>query len=133
MKRTFSGRAAAVSTLLLLFALTGCREVVTVDRLYQRVLINDFSAPVRTLLPPVGYQPYSITIRVSGTVSQPVLLAVDLLAPGRGRSRVRRDTLAAGTYTGKTFKGDYYSKEETELVVTGSPGASGSLTIEWYR
>ncbi len=133
MKQVHLNHAGAVTTLLLLFALTGCRELTTIDRSYQRVLINDFSAPIRTLLPPLDDYPNSMTLRVSGTISQPVTLSVDQLTSGQGRQRVRRDTLAAGTYTNRYFGGDYYSKEEAELVVTGTPGATGSLTIEWYR
>lgn len=125
--------SGATITLLLLLALIGCRELTTIDRSYQRVLVNDFSAPLRTLLPAYDAQPNYLTIRVSGTINRPVMLAVDQLTSGQGRYRVRRDTLAAGTYTDKYFSGDYYSKDETELVVTGTPGATGSLTIEWYR
>lgn len=134
MKQCSPNSLTAVATLLLLSVFTGgCRELVTLDRPHQRVFVTDFSAPVRTLLPPIDHYPSSITLRVSGTVSQPVLLAVDVLAPGRGRSLARRDTLAAGTYANKTFRGDYYSKEEVELIITGTPGTSGSLTIDWYR
>lgn len=116
---------------LLLFALISCREMTIIDRPYQRVLINNFSAPVRTLLPARDDSPNSITIRVSGTISQPVTIVVNQLTT-TGRQFVRRDSLAAGTYTNTYFGGDYYSKEQTELVVTGAPGATGSLTINWY-
>ena len=133
MKQVLLNGTGAVTALVLLFLLTGCRELTTVDRPYQRVLINDFSAPLRTLLPAIDSNPSSITLRVSGTVSRPIILAVDQLVSGQGRYPIRRDTLAAGTYTNKYFGGDYYSKEDTELMVTGTPGASGSLTIEWYR
>lgn len=140
MKQIHLNRLVAVAMSLVLFALPGCREFTTINRPYQRVLINDFSAPVRTLLPPytdypnsLANFPNSLTLRVSGTISRPVTLAVDQLTPGQGRQRVRRDTLAAGTYTNKLFGGDYYSKDDTELTVTGTPGATGSLTIEWYR
>lgn len=73
-----------------------------------------------------------MTIRVSGTISRPVVVAVDLLTSGQGRQPVRRDTLVAGTYADKYVRGDFYSKEATELVVTGAPGTTGSLTIDWY-
>jgi hypothetical protein len=115
----------------LLCAVTGCREVITTDRSYQRVLINDFSAPIRTILPPYGGSPSSLKLRISGTISQPVMLAVDLLNTSQGRLFVRRDTLTAGTYANKLLSGDFYSSTETELIVTGKPGATGSLTIEW--
>lgn len=131
MKLILRGRSIA-AVMWLLFAQVGCREFTTVDRPYQRVLINDFSAPLRTLLPARTKYPASLTIRVSGTISQPVTLAVDLLTSGQGRQSVRRDTLLAGTYADKYVGGDFYSKEATELVVTGAPGTTGSLTIEWY-
>ncbi len=72
-----------------------------------------------------------MTIRVSGTISQPITLHVDPLASSQGSYPIRRDTLAAGTYTDKSFRGDFYSTIETELVVTGAPGTTGALTIEW--
>lgn len=127
-----SSRPGTVS-LLLLAVMVGCREFSTINRPYQRVLIADFSAPLRTLLPAIGYYPNSLTLRVTGTVSQPVTLAVDQLAADRKRYPVRRDTLAAGTYADKYLGGDHYSKESIELVVTAAPGTTGSLTIEWYR
>ncbi|WP_461053788.1 hypothetical protein [Spirosoma arcticum] len=130
MKKAYFNRTVAAG--LLLFALIGCREITTIDRPYQRVLINNFSTPIRTLLPARDDYPNSITIRVSGTVSQPVALVVNQLTATTGRQFVRRDTLVAGTYTNAYFGGDYYSKEQTELVVTGAPGATGSLSIDWY-
>lgn len=133
MKQVHPKHAGAFTAWLLLFALTACRELTTVDRSYQRVWINDFSVPLRTLLPAFNGSPNSITLRISGTVSQPVTLVINQLTPGQGRQLARRDTLAAGTYTDRYAGGDYYSKEETELVVTGAPGATGSLTIDWYR
>ncbi len=133
MKSISLSRSSVVIPFLLLFALVSCREVTTIDRPYQRVLIDNFSVPLRTLLPAVDYQPNTLTIRISGTISRPVALTVDQLDSGQRRSAVRRDTLAAGTYTDRYFGSDYYSKGEVELVVTGTPGATGSLTIEWYR
>lgn len=131
MKQLRLNRIAAVA--MFLGALTGCREVTTINRPYQRVFIDDFSAPLRTLLPPHNGFINSLTLRVSGTISKPVILAVNYESTVGGRLSVRRDTLAAGTYTNKFFRGDYYSNEETELTVTGMPGATGSLIIEWYR
>lgn len=133
MKQVLPNCPSAIISFLLLLALVGCRELTTVDRPYQRVFIDNFSAPLRTVLPAVDYYPSTLTIRVSGDVSQPVILAVDQLASGQKRYPVRRDTLIAGTYTNQYFGGDHYSKEEVELVVTGTPGTTGSLTIEWYR
>ena len=133
MKQAFLNGSGAVTLWVLLFAPTGCRELTTVDRSYQRVVVNDFSAPLRTLLPAFNGSPSSITLQISGTVSQPVTLVINQLVPGQGRQLVRRDTLAAGTYTDRYIGGDYYSREETELVVTGAPGATGSLTIDWHR
>jgi hypothetical protein len=124
-------RYPVVAAALLLYAMTGCREVVTSDRSYQRVLINNFSAPIRTILPPNDGIPSSLKLRISGTISQPVMLAVDLLNMGQGRSAIRRDTLAAGTYANKLLSSDFYSRTKTELIVTGKPGTTGSLTIEW--
>ncbi|AQG78835.1 hypothetical protein [Spirosoma montaniterrae] len=69
---------------------------------------------------------------MSGTISRPVALAVDQLAADQKRYPVRRDTLMAGTYTNKIFSGDYYGKDPTELIVTPTPGTTGSLTIERY-
>ena len=115
----------------LLFALISCREITIIDRTYQRVLISNFSTPVRTLFPARDDSPNSITIRVSGTISQTTTLTVNQLT-ATGWQFIRRDTLAAGTYANTYFGGDYYSKEQTELVVTGAPGATGSLSIEWY-
>ena len=133
MKHVHQSRISVVAVLLLSTLIGGCRELTIVERSYQRVLINDFSAPLRTLLPALNGSPSSITLRISGTVSQPVALVVNQLVPGQGRFPARRDTLAAGTYTDRYVGGDYYFKEETELVVTCAPGATGSLTIDWYR
>lgn len=117
----------------ILFVLTSCRDLTVVDRPYQRLLINDFSGPLRTLLPPYDGTPNTLTLRISGTISQPVFFAVDQLAGDQKRSVIRRDTLMAGTYTNKRFSGDYYSNQLTELIITGSAGTTGSLTVEWYR
>ena len=130
MNRFFTGRICVLA--LLLLTLTGCREFTTVDRPYQRVLINDFSAPLRTLLPAHDDYPNSIRLRVNGAISRPVVLTVNLLTVNQVRQFARRDTLAAGAYVDKDFGGDFYSKEETELVVTGAPGTTGSLSIDWY-
>lgn len=129
MKLLFPGRAPAIT--LLLFALVGCREFTTIDRSYQRLLINDFSTPVRSLLPPPGGNPHSIRLRVSGTISQPVTLTVNQITLDRQRSTARRDTLVAGTYADRNFGGDFYGNTETELIVTGAPGTTGSLTVKW--
>ncbi|GAB3910141.1 hypothetical protein GCM10028803_49360 [Larkinella knui] len=117
----------------LLFTLTGCRDLTVVDRPYQRLLINDFSGPLRTVLPPYDGTPNTLTLRISGTISQPVFFAVDQVAGDQKRYTVRRDTLLAGTYTNNRFSGDYYSNQLTELVITGTAGTTGNLTVEWYR
>jgi hypothetical protein len=118
--------------LLFLFFLIGCREITTIDKAYQRVLIDNFSAPLRTLLSARDGNPNRLIIRVSGTISKPVMLAVDQLGTDQKPVRVRRDTLAAGTYINKGFGDDFYSNDPVELTVTGAPGATGSLTVEWY-
>lgn len=121
-----------LSALLLLSVSVGCREITTIDKPYQRVIVNNFSAPLRSLLPASDGRPNRLTIQVSGTISKPVMLAVDQFGSDQKRVRVRRDTLATGTYTNKAFGDDFYSNDRVELLVTGSPGATGSLTIEWY-
>ncbi|MCY7357762.1 MAG: hypothetical protein LH609_09880 [Rudanella sp.] len=130
MKHLFQNRT--VTLLLFLSALASCRDITTIDKYYQRVLINNFSAPLRTLLPARNNNPNRLTLRVSGTISKPVMLAVDQFGSDLKRVRVRRDTLAAGTYTNKGFSDDFYSQDAVELLVTGMPGATGSLTIDWY-
>lgn len=130
MKQRLPARALALVTILLFFALTNCREVFNADRPYQRVLVNDFSIPLKTLLPGRTTYPSKLTLRVNGSINKPVALAVNYL--DSGRSSVRRDTLAAGTYTDKTFRDDFYSKDQIELTVIGTPGTTGALTIEWY-
>ncbi len=130
MKQSLFHLTLRLAALPFVVALSGCSEVLVVDRPYQRVLINSFATPLRTLLPGRVTNPSKLTIRVSGTISQPVALAVDYLNPGG--APVRRDTLAAGTYADKIFRGDFYSKEQVQLLVTGTPGTVGSLTIEWY-
>lgn len=102
----------------------------TFTRTSQRVLINNFSAPVRTRLLARRDFTASLTVRVSGTISQPVVLAVDQLDTDQKRYLVRRDTLAAGTYADKVFSGDFYGTD-AELLVTGGPGTTGSLIIDW--
>ncbi|GAB3281390.1 hypothetical protein GCM10027347_57010 [Larkinella harenae] len=111
----------------------GCRDLTLIDRSYQRVIVQDFSAPLRTLLPPYEGTPYSLTLRISGTINGPVWLAVDQLEGNQGRYAIRRDTLKAGTYTGTSLTGDYYSNQATELLITGEAGTTGNLLIEWYR
>lgn len=123
-------RTSSVS--LLLFFLIGCREITTIDKYYQRVSINNFSGVLRTLLPARNGNPNRLILQVSGTISKPVMLAVDQFGADQKRIRVRRDTLAAGTYTNKGFSDDFYSQDAVELLVTGAPGATGSLTIDWY-
>ena len=126
-------RNLSFTALLSLSALVGCREITTIDKPYQRVLINNFSAPLRTLLPARNnFYPNRLTIQVNGTISKPVMLSVDQFGADQKRIRVRRDTLAAGTYTNKAFSDDFYSQDAVELLVTGAPGATGSLIIEWY-
>lgn len=132
MKPVFRQRVNRATLLLFLFAVVGCKEVIVLNRTYQRIRITDFSIPVRTVLPPPKAYPNSMTIRVSGTISQPVTMHVDPLKSGQGSYPIRRDTLAAGTYTDKSFRSDFYSTSQTELVVTGAPGTTGSLTIEWF-
>ena len=117
----------------LLLLLAGCREATISDIPYQRVLINDFSAPSLTKLPRFKGIPSSLRLRVDGSISHQVILSVDQLTNGSSREAVRRDTLAAGTYTNKYFGGDYYSSDELELIITSAPGTTGSLTIEWSR
>lgn len=133
MKHVRLNHPVLVIMLLLHGSLIGCREFTTLNRPYQRVIINDFSVPFRTVLPPYDGTPSSLRLRVSGTISQSVILAVDQFDANQKQSPIRRDTLAAGTYTNKSFSGDYYSNRKTELVVTARPGATGSLTIDWSR
>ncbi|WP_157816000.1 hypothetical protein [Spirosoma pollinicola] len=129
MYRTLSKNALIA---LLLFLLIGCHDVTLLDRTYQQIRITDFSVPVRTVLPAPRDNPSSMTIRVSGTISHPVSLKVDPLGSSQGLYPIRRDSLAAGSYTNESFRGDFYSTEATELVVTGTPGTTGFLTIEWF-
>ncbi|KAA9347789.1 hypothetical protein [Larkinella humicola] len=133
MQRKYGSFGFAMSALVFLVALPGCRDVSLVDRPYQRLMIQDFSEPLRTVLPPYDGVPNSLTLRISGTISKPVLIAVDQFGGSQGRQAVRRDTLMAGTHTDTLLRGDYYSNQSTELTVTGATGTVGNLTIEWYR
>jgi hypothetical protein len=128
MKRPALTRLFAIS---LCFGLLSCREVTLLDRAYQRLSIDNFSAPLRSRLPNREKSPNSMTLRASGTISQPVFLAVYYLKAGQPTYPALQDTLAAGTYTGWQVRQDFYSREEVELQVTGAPGATGSLTLEW--
>ncbi|SOD82795.1 hypothetical protein [Spirosoma fluviale] len=133
MKQIFQKYTLRAILFLLPPMLMCCREVTVLNRTSQRIHITDFSVPVRTVLPAPEPYPNSMTIRVSGTISQPVTMHVDPLTPSQGGSYpIRRDTLAAGTYMDKSFQGDFYSTYQTELVVTGAPGTTGALTIEWF-
>lgn len=73
-----------------------------------------------------------MTLRASGTISQPVFVAVYYLEAGQPTHPALQDTLAAGTYTGWQMSQDFYSQEEIELQVTAAPGTTGSLILEWY-
>lgn len=133
MKKAFFGYPLTVIYLLVLFSLTGCRDLTVVERSYQRLLISDFSAPLRTSLPPYEGTPTSLTLLINGTISKPVIITVDQLGGSQGRYAIRRDTLMAGTYTDQRFRGDHYSNQAIEMIVTGADSAVGNLTIEWYR
>lgn len=111
----------------------GCHDLTIMERPYQRLLISNFSAPLRTSLPPYNGLPTSLTLRISGTISKPVILTVDQLGDSQGRYMIRRDTLIAGTYTDKRLTGDHYSSQSVELTVTGTDSTAGNLIIEWYR
>lgn len=133
MKKAFCGSSLTAIYLLIISALFGCRDLTVLKRPYQRVLITDFSAPVRTSLPPYDGIPSSLTLRISGTISKPVILTVEQLEGSQGRYMIRRDTLMAGTYTDKEFRGDHYSSQPLELLVAGADSTVGNLTIDWYR
>ena len=129
MKRLNLTRLCAIS---LCFGLISCREVTLLDRSYQRLSIDNFSAPLRSRLPNREKFPSSLTLRASGTISQPVFVAVYYLEAGQPTYPALQDTLAAGTYTDWQMRQDFYSQEEIELQVTAAPGTTGSLTLEWY-
>lgn len=133
MKKAFSGYHPTAVYLLVTFALTSCRDLTVVQRPYQRLLIDDFSAPIRTALPPYDHYPTSLTLLISGTITKSVILTVDQLESDKGRYTIRRDTLMAGTYANKRLNGDHYSKQAVELTITGADSTVGNLTIEWYR
>jgi len=120
-----------VVSVALLFALSGCREVVIGNRSQQHVTISNFSAPAQTRLPYRTDYPSFLKLRVSGTVDKPVFLAVDQV-DGKMLYRALRDTLQAGTYNDWTAKQDYYGRGEAQLTVTGTPGTTGKLTVTWY-
>lgn len=128
MKRPILTRLYAIS---LCFGLINCREVILLDRSYQRLSIDNFSAPLRSRLPNREKFPSSLTLRVNGTISQPVFVAVYYLQAGQPTYPAWQDTLAAGTFTDWQMRQDFYSREEVELQVTGAPATTGSLTLEW--
>lgn len=111
--------------------LTGCREVTLLDSTYQRLFIDNFSAPIHSRLSAREKYPSSMTLRVSGTISQPVFITVYYLEAGQLKYPALQDTLAAGDYTDRQMRRDFYSREEVELQVTGAPRATGSLSMEW--
>ncbi|GAB3755912.1 hypothetical protein [Spirosoma pomorum] len=129
MKRPSLTPLCAIS---LWFGLISCKEVALLDRTYQRLSIDNFSAPLRSRLPNRENFPSSITLRASGTISKPVFVTVFYVQAGRPTYPALQDTLAAGTYTDWQIRQDFYSREEIELQVTGAPGTTGSLTLEWY-
>lgn len=129
----FTPSVHIISFAILLYTLIGCREATISNVPYQRILINNFSTPFRTTLLPLEDFPNTLKLRVDGSINQQVILAVDQLSNGANRQVVRRDTLAAGTYTNRYFSGDYYSKDNLELTITAAPGTTGALTIEWGR
>lgn len=127
MRKTFFGSALTALYTLFILALFSCRDLTLVERSYQRVLITDFSAPLRTSLPPYEGIPTSLTLRISGTISKPVILTVEQLGGSQGRYRIRRDTLLAGDYADKEFRGDHYGNEPLELLVTSADSTIGNL------
>jgi hypothetical protein len=129
MKRPILTCLCAIS---LWFGLISCREVTLLERSYQRLTINNFSTPLRSRLPNREKYPSSLTLRASGTISQPVFLSVYYLDAGKPTYPALQDTLAASTYTDWQIRQDFYSREEIELQVTGAPGTTGSLALEWY-
>lgn len=122
----------AVCAVSVSLGLAGCREVTLLDRSYQRLYIDNFSTPLYAHLPARQKYPNSMTLRISGTVNRPVTLAVYYLESGKPTFSALRDSLTAGTYTNRQLSQDFYSREEVELQVTGAPGTTGSLNIEWY-
>lgn len=112
--------------------LTSCREVALMDRSYQRLYIDKFSTTLRSRLPARQKSPSSMTLRTTGTVSQPVKLAVYYLGADLQRYPALQDSLTAGTYKDHQITQDFYSTEEVELRVISAPGTTGSLSIEWY-
>lgn len=112
--------------------LAGCREVTLLDRSYQRLYIDNFSTPLQSRLPARQKYPNSMTLWVTGTVDRAVTLSVYYLEAGKPTYPVLRDSLNAGTYVDHQLSQDFYSRDEVELQVTGAPGTTGSLNIEWY-
>ena len=133
MKRAFSGCPPTAVYLMVIFALTGCSDLTLVERPYQRLLIDDFSAPIHTALPPYDHYPNSLTLLINVTITKSIILTVDQLGGDKEPYTIRRDTLMAGTYANKRITGDHYSRQAVELTVKGDDSAEGSLTIEWYR
>ncbi|MBD2703905.1 hypothetical protein IC229_24890 [Spirosoma sp. BT702] len=129
MKRSSLTRLYLIS---LGFWLVSCREVTLLDRSYQRLYIDNFTTPVRSRLAAREKYPSNMTLRITGTINRPVALSVYYLEAGQPRYPALQDTLAAGTYTDRQLSQDFYSREEVELQVTGFPGTTGSLTMEWY-
>lgn len=125
---------SALSFVLLWLLLTGCREVDLSDVVKQRVLINDFSQPIRTSLAEADHYPVYLTYRVNGTISRPVKLTVYRLSgPQKGGQVAPATDLSAGTYNNRKFQQDFYESAPVELVITAEPGTTGSLDIEWSR
>ncbi len=112
--------------------LLSCKDLTLTDQSYQRVHVANFSVPIRSLMPGRETYPGSMTLRVSGTVDRPVVLSIYQLS-GQSRYPVLTDSLPAGTHTNRSLRQDFYSRDEVELQVSGSPATTGSLDIEWYR
>lgn len=115
----------------LFLLLVGCKDLTLTDQSYQRVHIDNFSAPVRSLMPGRQSYPNAIRLRVNGTIDRPVVLSIYQLS-GQVRYPVLQDSLPAGTYVNRSLRQDFYSRDQVELLVSGSSITTGSLTIEWY-
>lgn len=126
LKPNFTSYAVGLALLLV-----GCRDLTLTDQSYQRVHIDNFSAPIRSLMPGRQNYPNAMTLQINGTINQPVVLSVYQLS-GQTRYPVLQDSLPAGTYTNRILKQDFYSRDQVELQVSGSSTTTGSLIIEWY-
>lgn len=119
--------------LLLLIFLTGCEQIALTDRPYQTVAITDFSRPTRAYLSSVDKNVISLSIYVSGSISKPVALKIIQRSATMAEQEAKSIRLEPGTYKRRNFTGDFYASDALEMLVTGQPGTTGSLTIEWYR